>query len=127
MIELLTAIVIDISDQRLYAYTGNNTLAYSTVVSTGKVSSPTPIGEFYLFSKYTRTDLVGKDYRVNLPHVMCLNGDNIPAEMYCIHPNPYPDTPLGAPRSRGCIRTSYVAAKWLFDRSTINTPVTIQL
>jgi lipoprotein-anchoring transpeptidase ErfK/SrfK len=126
MIELLTSIVIDISDQRLYAYAGNNSLVYSTLVSTGKAHSPTPLGEFSIVSKYTRTDLVGKDYRVNLPYVMCLDNENVPAEMYCIHPTPYPEIPLGQKASRGCIRTSLEAARWLFNRTSIQTPVTIQ-
>lgn len=126
MIELLASIVIDISDQRLYAFSDNHSLVYSAVVSTGKASSPTPAGEFYIFSKYPRTDLVGSDYRVNLPFVMCLNNNEVPAEMYCIHPTPYPEVPLGKPASRGCVRTSLATARWLFDRTSVNTPVFIQ-
>lgn len=126
MIELIASLVIDISDQRLYAYSNDNSLVYSALVSTGKASSPTPVGEFTVVSRYARTDLVGSDYRVNLPYVMCLDNDQVPAEMYCIHPNPYPDVALGKPASRGCVRTSLDTARWLFNRVTLNTPVTIR-
>lgn len=127
MIELLvSALVIDISSQRIYAYTNDpKTPAYVASIATGSTNKPTPTGLYYIGSKYENTDLVGKDYRVNLDNVMCLSGPDIQSDIYCIHPTPYPNVPLSEQASRGCVRTSAVTAKWLFDRTTINTPVYI--
>jgi len=44
MVELIAAIVVDLSDQRLYVYNPQQELIRTVLVSTGKASSPTPIG-----------------------------------------------------------------------------------
>ena len=125
MFEAIASIVINLSTQKLYALNSNGTVVLVSPVSTGRSNSPTPTGQFTVGSKYTRTDLVGNDYRINLPNVQCLRGSGLTPEMYCIHPTPEPGVPLGTPRSHGCVRVSESTAKWLFDRTVVGTPVTI--
>ena len=125
MLEAVAAIVISLSTQQLKAYDLQGGLIYAAPVSTGREGSSTPTGEFVIGSKYSRTDLVGADYRVNLPNVMCLEGGELIPDRYCIHPTPEPSVPLGTPRSHGCVRTSDATARWLFLRASIGTPVSI--
>lgn len=125
MLGLISSLVVDLSSQQIHALSDTGSILLSAPISSGKANSPTPTGEFYIYGKYPRTDLVGADYRINLPYVMCLAGPGITADMYCIHPTPYPEQPLGKPASRGCVRTSVATARWLFDRTKLSTPVFI--
>lgn len=126
MIEFIAKLVVDLSDQKLYAYNFNNQVIKTMLVSTGKKNSPTPLGKYEIESKYESTVLIGVDYKIPSNHVMCLGGKNIPSDMYCIHPTP-PGTPtLGIPLSRGCVRVKPSDSKWLFNATKIGTPVIIQ-
>lgn len=125
LIEGVAAIVISLSTQQLSAYNSTGALVYRVPVSTGAPGTPTPTGVFRIGSKYERTDLVGQGYRINLPHVQCLEGGGLTPDIYCIHPTPEGEETLGKPRSHGCVRTGWQAARWLFLRTSISTPVTI--
>ena len=125
MIAELASIFISLSKQEIYAYNSTGQLLYAAPISSGKATSPTPTGEFSIGSRYERTDLIGSDYRINLPYVMCLQGASSNPEEYCIHPTPYSDIPLDQQASRGCVRTNLDTARWLFNRAAIGTPVTI--
>jgi lipoprotein-anchoring transpeptidase ErfK/SrfK len=130
MLELVTRLLIDLSQQRLTAYGVGPAPIYSALVSTGVAASPTPVGTFQVASKYASTVLTGRDYRTPpLPHVMCLGGGGLGADLYCIHPAPWQEDQgqcFGVPRSRGCIRVTRTTARWLFERTAVGTPVTIQ-
>lgn len=117
MIELIASIIVDVSDQKLYAYDQNGNRVFSTLVSTGKESTPTPLGEYTITTKYENVDFVGDYGRINLDNVMCLDGDNIQPDMYCMHPKPNEHQPLGTPWSLGCIRMGHKEAKWMFDNT----------
>ena len=123
MIELITSITINLQTQTLTAYTGE-TAVHQMVISSGKPTTPTPTGQFWVGSRYESTNLTGADYQFHLPWVMCLSGDTIQSDRFCLHPDPT-DGPLGLPLSRGCIRMSTANAKWLFENTPHYTPVFI--
>jgi lipoprotein-anchoring transpeptidase ErfK/SrfK len=129
-VEVVAAIVIDLSEQRLRALDPNGATIYAALVSTGLPASPTPTGRFVIGSKYAATSLVGSDYRTPVvPNVMCLAGGGLRPDAVCLHPAPWQDAArqcYGVRRSHGCIRTSQATAKWLFTRTAVGTPVTIQ-
>ncbi|MCU0529897.1 MAG: L,D-transpeptidase [Cyanobium sp. Prado107] len=129
MLELITLLLIDLSEQRLHAYAGGSRPIYSAPVSTGVAASPTPTGEFHIATKYTSTPLIGSDYRTPpVADVMCLGGAGLAADSYCLHPAPWQEDAgrcFGVPRSRGCIRLSRATARWLFERTRVGTLVRI--
>lgn len=120
-------IVVSLSAQSLTAIDSNGQELARMVVSTGKPSTPTPMGAFEIGHQYPVTDLVGDDYHVrNVPNVQCLVGNGIAPNNYCLHPRPPYSGSLGVPRSRGCIRLANQDAKWLFDNTAVGTEVIIQ-
>jgi lipoprotein-anchoring transpeptidase ErfK/SrfK len=126
VLEAIASVVISLSQQKLFVYNYQDQLIYAAPVSTGTASTPTPVGQYEIGHKYERTDLVGDDYRINLPYVQCLVGEGINPDRYCLHPTPESEEQLGTPRSHGCIRTSLATARWLFLRTNVSTPVFIQ-
>ena len=129
-VEVVAAIVIDLSEQRLRALDANGDTVYAALVSTGLPATPTPTGRFVIGSKYAATYLVGATYRTPVvPHVMCLTGGGLRPDAVCLHPAPWQDAArqcYGVRRSHGCIRTSQATARWLFERTAVGTPVVIQ-
>jgi lipoprotein-anchoring transpeptidase ErfK/SrfK len=129
-LELVARLLIDLSEQRLYAYDATDRLVYSALVSTGLPATPTPAGEFSVGSKYAETSMRGRDYFIpSLPLVMCLIGGGLRPGAFCIHPAPWQENAgqaYGVRRSHGCIRTTTATARWLFSRTRVGTPVTIQ-
>jgi lipoprotein-anchoring transpeptidase ErfK/SrfK len=129
-VEVVAAIVIDLSEQRLRAFDAGGAPIYAALVSTGLPASPTPTGRFVIGSKYAATSLVGDDDRTPVvPHVMCLAGGGLRPDAVCLHPAPWQDAArqcYGVRRSHGCIRTSQATARWLFERTALGTPVVIQ-
>lgn len=130
MLELITRLLIDLSEQRLYAFGNAPQPIYAALVSTGVATSPTPVGDFRIAAKYASTPLTGADYRTPaVPDVMCLGGGGLGPDRYCLHPAPWQedrDQCFGIPRSHGCIRLSRATARWLFERTAVGTPVHIQ-
>lgn len=129
-LELVASILIDLSEQRLYVYDQQQRLLYRAEVSTGKPSSPTPVGRFEVISKYPSTSMRGSDYFVPaVENVMCLGGGGLRPDAICIHPAPWQERAglcFGVARSHGCIRTSSATARWLYLRTPVGTSVTIQ-
>ncbi len=130
MVELVAALLIDLSEQKLYAYGAERRLLYAALVSTGRSATPTPTGQFRIGSKYVRTTLVGADYRIPaVPDVMCLSGGGLAPDRLCLHPAPWQERAgqgFGVARSHGCIRTGVATARWLFARTLVGTPVEIR-
>ena len=115
-LDLVTSIVVVLSEQRLYA-TLESGEEVTYVVSTGADSTPTPVMSTEIDRKYEVATLIGPGYSIpNVPWVMC------PAENpeHCIHPN-MSDTPVGQPASLGCVRMNEEDAKWLFERTEEGT------
>ena len=60
MIELIASLVIDLSDQRLIAYNQNLQVMRVIPVSTGKASTPTPIFDSKVLTKYRSVTMRGR-------------------------------------------------------------------
>jgi hypothetical protein len=124
------SLLVELAKQRITAFDRNHQMIYRQLVSTGLAASPTPKGDFYVKSKYKKTQMTGRDYQIPVvENVMCLGGDGLPTDSVCVHPAPWQEAAgqaFGVRRSHGCIRTSSATARWLFGHTDIGTPVTIQ-
>ncbi len=117
-------IEISLSNQFLEYYLGPVRLNRFTV-STGKATTPTPIGEFKIEKKQENTwsALAG----LWMPYWLSFNG------VYAIHELPeWPNgtkegaSHLGIPVSHGCIRLGIGPAKQLYDWTPIGTKLVIR-
>lgn len=121
MLDAILEMVVDLSDQKLYAV--SETGVHEFVVSTGKPSTPTPVMEEVIDRKYEVVDLYGPGYYLSkVPYVMCFKDH----KEYCIHPNTT-SKPLGEPHSMGCVRMDMEDVEWLFHRIKVGTPIRVVL
>jgi len=101
-------IEIDLTNQRLYAYEGNNKI-YDFLISSGKWGR-TPTGEFTIWTKLRYTKMEGGNkalntyyYLPNVPFTMFFYNDDIPTwRGFGIH-GTYWHSNFGHPMSHGCI------------------------
>jgi len=121
-------IIIDLSDQRLYAYQGGQ-LIYSNVMSSGRAGAPTYPGEYRVQSKIPRA--YGATWNIWMPYWLGIywagsleNG---------IHALPVTSAGqvvwaeyLGRPISFGCIVLATEPARLLYEWAPIGTPVSIR-
>jgi lipoprotein-anchoring transpeptidase ErfK/SrfK len=121
-------IVINLSEQHLYAYQ-NGALVYSFVISSGKAGSRTRTGTFSILDKYPNA--YASTWDLQMPYFMGIywsgsleNG---------IHALPILSNGqtlwggyLGTPASFGCIILSTENARTLYYWADIGTPVVIQ-
>ena len=109
---------VDLTNQRLYAYTGD-TLIRSFIVSTGTWQTPTVTGTYKVYVKYTYADMSGPGYYLaNVPWVMYFY------QGYGIH-GTYWHNNFGTPMSHGCINMTIEEAGWMFEFSVVGTVVNI--
>ena len=109
-------ILVDLSQQRTYAYTGD-TLVNTFVVSTGTWQTPTVTGTYRIYVKYRSTTMSGPGY--NLP--------NVPYTMYFykgygLH-GTYWHNNFGVPMSHGCVNLRTPDAGWLYGFASVGTVV----
>lgn len=117
-------IAVDISDQRMDYFLGRARLG-SFQVSTGKPSTPTPLGAFTVTRKSPRERTkVGELY---MPYWMAFKND-----LYAIHdlpewPNGYKEgaNHLGKKVSHGCVRLATENAKFMYDWTLVGTKIVI--
>ncbi len=120
-------ILIDRSDQTLYAYDGDE-LFMKIKVSTGLALTPTPRGSFTIFdkvpSRYMQGPLPGiSDQKYDLP--------GVPFTMYftkeggAIH-GAYWHDKFGQTWSHGCVNLSLEEAKKLYDWAPLGTKVIVR-
>jgi lipoprotein-anchoring transpeptidase ErfK/SrfK len=118
-------IIVDLSDQWLYAYEGD-VMAYDAPVSTGRDGYNTPVGTFAVYAKTPSQTMRG-----------CLGGEcwvvpNVPSVMYvvggvAIHGTYWHNQfGSGVRRSHGCINVSTTQAAWLYRWAPMGTPVTVR-
>lgn len=101
-------IEVNLSNQHLYAYEGDN-LVYDFPVSTGKWY-PTPTGTFHIWIKLRYTSMVGGNkawgtyYNLpNVPYTMYFYSDSIPKTRgFGLH-GTYWHNNFGHPMSHGCV------------------------
>ncbi len=112
-------IEVDLTNQRLYAFEGDNKI-HDFLISSGKWGR-TPTGEFNIWIKlrYTRMQggnrALGTYYNLpNVPFTMYFANADIPSwRGYGIH-GAYWHNNFGHPMSHGCINMRIEEARWLF-------------
>lgn len=119
-------IEIDLSEQKLRAWDGNN-LFLETLVSTGLPGTPTPTGEFRIWVKLRATRMEGGEgsyyYNLpNVPYVMFFENDNVPGwEGYGLH-GTYWHNDFGTPHSHGCVNLPTSIAERIYYWATPSLP-----
>lgn len=116
-------IYVDLTNQRLYAFEGEN-LVYDFLVSTGKWGR-TPTGTFHIWGKFRFTKMSGGSvalhtyyYLPNVPYVMFFEGSGVPASMgYSLH-GTYWHNNFGHPMSHGCVNMKTSEAQQIYRWST---------
>lgn len=118
-------IEVDISQQQLYLIEGG-TLMHTFAVSSGKRSSPTPLGEFKI---YNHIPLAwSRRAQLYMRNWMAI----VPGGLYGIHQLPHwPDgrvegrDHIGKPVSGGCVRLAEGDAEFVYNWTPNSTPVII--
>lgn len=122
---LIKQIRIDLSEQRLYQEVNGIAVA-SYPVSSGKASTPTPVGSYSVLNKHPRA--WSRSASLWMPYWMAFRADG-----YGLHE--LPEWPggkkegkahLGTPVSHGCVRIGEGVAKLLYDWAPVGTRVLIQ-
>jgi len=112
-------IIVDVSEQKLYAREGDS-VVLETPVSTGLPRTPTVLGEYQIYVKFRYDDMSGPDYY--LPDVPCTmyfyRG-------YGIH-GTYWHSNFGHRMSHGCVNLPTEKACELFEWADVGTPVVVQ-
>lgn len=110
---------IVLSEQRLYAYEGQNAVR-SFVVSTGTWRYPTPVGRYAVWIKLRYTTMSGPGYYlVDVPYTMYFY------KGYGIHGTYWHDN-FGTPMSHGCVNMRTEEAGWLFNWSHVGILVNVR-
>ena len=108
----ITSIVISLAEQRLYAYSGTELVAWSNV-STGKAGHETPVGTFKITQKHI--DHYSSIYNnAPMPYFMRLTNDGVG-----LHAGQLP----GYAASHGCIRLPMGMVKELYQHTPSGTEV----
>lgn len=111
-------IEVDLSDQKLYAWEGNN-IFLETPVSTGLPWWPTPKGEFKIWIKLRSTKMEGGEGKYyynlpNVPYVMYFENDQIPGwRGFGLH-GAYWHNDFGTVHSHGCVNLPINIARELY-------------
>ncbi len=109
---------IDLSEQKLYAFDGEN-LARSFLISSGLPGTPTPTGTFSIYSRSRASLMAGPGYY--LPNVQWVNrfaGSNSIHGTYWHHN-------FGHPMSHGCVNATNGDAQFIYEWAPMGTPVFI--
>jgi lipoprotein-anchoring transpeptidase ErfK/SrfK len=111
-------IIIDLSQQRLYAFE-NGELVRQFTVSTGLPATPTVTGDFAIYRRYESQRMQGPDYDLpGVPWVMYFY------QSYSIH-GTYWHNNFGQPMSHGCVNMRTPEAEWLYNWAPDGTSVRV--
>lgn len=122
---LTKRLLVDLSEQKLFQELGGVVIA-THVVSSGKASTPTPVGTYSILNKHQRA--WSGSAKLWMPYWMAFRTDG-----YGFHE--LPEWPggkkegkahLGTPVSHGCVRIGEGVAKMLYDWTPVGTKVVIQ-
>ncbi len=115
---------VDLSSQVLYQYEGTELIGHYAV-STGKWSSPTPIGTYSINFKHPRA--YSASYGLYMPYWMAFIGTSYGLHALPEWPSGYKEgeSHLGTPVSHGCVRLGTGQAATLYEWMEIGTPVVI--
>ncbi len=124
-IKLAKKIVIDLPTQNLQYYLSGVSLG-SFKVSTGKKSTPTPVGNFVIGNKAVKA--WSQAYGLWMPYWLGMRGQKFGIHELPIWPNGYREgaSHLGTPVSHGCIRLGIGPAKELYNFAEVGTVVQIK-
>ncbi len=112
-------IEVDISDQRLRAWEGDQAV-FDYTVSTGKPGHLTLPGTFSVYRKYEQTRMRGYDYDTpDVPWTMYYSG------AFAIHGAYWHDN-FGTPVSHGCVNLPVEQAKALYEWADMGTVVVVR-
>jgi LysM repeat protein len=112
-------IVVDLSDQRTYAYE-NGSLVRNVLVSTGLPGTPTVLGDYTIYTKLDSQTMSGPGYYLpGVPYVMYFY------QGYSFH-GTYWHNNFGFPMSHGCVNMPTPEAEWLYNFASVGTPVHVQ-
>ena len=107
---------VNLSTQTLVAYSGS-TPVFTARVSTGLPATPTVVGTFKIYVKYSSAPMQGPDYYLpNVPYVMYFYRG------YSLH-GTYWHNNFGTPMSHGCVNLATPDAEWLFNWAEVGTKV----
>jgi len=125
--ELAQEIIIDLSEQRLYAF-DHGALATTFLVSTGNKKYPTLPGNFRILRKIAKMDYrwsygPGNPDNYELKNVHW--NSQFTAHQY-IH-EAYWHNAFGTVRSHGCVNSRLNDAKFIYDWVEVGTPVTVRI
>ncbi|NLG40734.1 MAG: L,D-transpeptidase [Chloroflexi bacterium] len=109
---------INLSEQKLYAYEGNELVSWFWV-STGLPDTPTVTGTYSVYIKLLYDDMTGPGYYLpDVPYVMYFyNG-------YGIH-GTYWHSNFGYPMSHGCVNMETSEAGWLYNWAFVGIPINV--
>jgi hypothetical protein len=109
-------IEVDISEQRVSAYEGEERVN-SFTVSTGTAAHPTVLGQYRVYVKYYATDMSGPGYYLpDVPYTMYFYSG------YALH-GTYWHSNFGTPMSHGCVNLRTPDSEWLFNFASVGTLV----
>jgi LysM repeat protein len=112
-------IVVDLSDQRTYAFE-NGVLVRNVLVSTGLPATPTVQGDYTVYTKIPSQTMSGPGYYLpGVPFVMYFY------QGYSFH-GTYWHNNFGFPMSHGCVNMPTPEAEWLYNFASVGTPVHVQ-
>ena len=112
-------IVVDLSEQRIYAYQDGGLLR-NVGVSTGLPGTPTVQGNYAVYVKYIAQTMSGPGYYLpDVPYVMYFYSG------YGIH-GTYWHNNFGQPMSHGCVNLPTPEAEWFYNWAEVGTPVHVQ-
>lgn len=128
-------LVVDVSDQRVYAYQWSgsdyDTKVRTMVCSTGKTSTPTPLGTYSCDGRACDRWYYFKDFNCYAQYAYRIFGGILFHSVTYSKMNEKTVSRsainnLGKRASHGCVRLSVEDAKWIFDNCPNGTTVTIQ-
>ncbi|NLX10220.1 MAG: LysM peptidoglycan-binding domain-containing protein [Chloroflexi bacterium] len=112
-------IVVDLSDQRVYAYENGN-MVRNVLVSTGLYNTPTVQGDYRIYIKYPSQTMSGPGYYLpGVPYVMYFY------QGYSLH-GTYWHNNFGQPMSHGCVNLPTPEAEWFYNWAEMGTPVRVE-
>jgi lipoprotein-anchoring transpeptidase ErfK/SrfK len=112
------AIVVSISQQRIYAFENGN-MVHTHLVSTGRPETPTVLGDYEVYVKFVADDMSGPDYFLpQVPYTMYFYRG------YAIH-GTYWHSAFGRTMSHGCVNLPVHEAQWFFEFASVGTPVRV--
>ncbi len=119
-------IVADINSKKMWAYQ-NGQQVNSWLVSAGKPSTPTPVGSFKIYAKFTSQDMRGNNPDGTpyfQPHVHWVNYFYSGSAIHGVYWHPL--SWFGAINSsHGCIGVPDNEAQWIYNWAPIGTPVIV--